>query len=183
MGGGKGPSNEMNMYRVGFEVVTCIQPCILARRLSLRHHQDIIRRLNEPRRLSHLRHLSVCACTPHSLSQPVYFFVTPSSAFSSALPPNLTACPSLSLCAVRVQLKVNKISSVSLLSKYPLPLYLPSFLPFFFFRLCFCISCSVRGRTRTTSLTRQYIHPEGHGRDSPEYSCAGCAFLCARPTP
>lgn len=44
---GKGPSNEMNMYEMKFEVVTCIQPHILTERLSLRHHQDIIRHLND----------------------------------------------------------------------------------------------------------------------------------------
>lgn len=46
-GWGKSPSNEMNMYQMEFEVVTCIQPCILTERLSLRHHQDIIRCLND----------------------------------------------------------------------------------------------------------------------------------------
>lgn len=46
-GWGKSPSNEMNMYQMEFEVVTCIQPCILTERLSLCHHQDIIRCLND----------------------------------------------------------------------------------------------------------------------------------------
>lgn len=76
--------------------MTRIQPRILAERLSLRHHQDIIRHLDDaqnPGRLSHLRHLSVCARTP-TLPLPVdsgssFLFCASctSAATSTPLPP------------------------------------------------------------------------------------------------
>lgn len=43
-GWGKGLPNEMNMYKMGFKIPSCIQPCMLMERLSLCQHQDIIRR-------------------------------------------------------------------------------------------------------------------------------------------
>ena len=110
---------------------------------------------SEPRRLSHLRHLSVCARTP-TLPLPAdcsAFFLCA----SCTLPPSLLPAPSplpylqtlphftLSLCTIWVQPKVNKISSVSLFSKYPLLLYLPSFLTsslFLYLLFCLCMYLS-----------------------------------------
>lgn len=89
---------------------------------------------SEPRRLSHLRHLSVCACTLHSLIQPTSAFflcascsLPPPSFYSCALLSKLTFYP-LTVC---VQLKVNKNLFFSLFS--PNILSCSGFFPFSLF--------------------------------------------------
>lgn len=109
--------------------MTCVQPRILAERLSLRHRRDIIRRLSDarnPGRLAHLRHLSVCARTlalPPPADSGASFLLCLLFCLLLLLlhvspPPPLPHFQTLLhftllLCTVWVQLRVNKSSCAS----------------------------------------------------------------------
>lgn len=93
------------------------------------------------------------------------------SSFASALTSDFTSLYPLFMHCIG-SVKVNKICSLQISS--------PAIVPFFFFSLflslLFCVW--VCGRTRTASVTPQYIHPEGHRSDSAEYCCVS---LCETP--
>lgn len=129
---------------------------------------------SEPRRLSHLRHLSVWARTPTlKLFTSLCLSYPPSSQL-------LLLCLTFKLSHILPSLYALYRFNWKLIKSplSPLSPNIPSsyiFLPF----LSFSISCSVCGHKRTTSasLTPQYIYPEGHARHSPECCCVG-VHLC-----
>lgn len=109
--------------------MTCVQPRILAERLSLCYRRDIIRHLSDarnPGRLAHLRHLSVCARTlalPPPADSGASFLLCLLFCLLLLLyvspPPPLPHFQTLLhftllLCTVWVQLRVNKSSCASL---------------------------------------------------------------------
>lgn len=85
---GEGPSNEMNMYKVGFKVLTFIQPCILTELLSHRHRRDIIRCLDDAQSPG-----DITSKTPvHTCTEPQHpFFMTILTLFICVAPSLLTA--------------------------------------------------------------------------------------------
>lgn len=136
---------------------------------------------SEPWGFSHLRHLSVCAHTStlplFQLTAALYFFVPFTPTPPPPPPSSLSLRLTFKLCHILPSLYALYGLSWELI-KSPPSLFSPNtpsyyFLPPFLLSLCFSISCSVCGHTRTTTVTPQYINPEGHGRDSPEYRGVG----------
>lgn len=121
--------------------MTCVQPRILAERLSLRHRRDIIRHLSDarnPGRLAHLRHLSVCARTlalpPPADSGASFLLCLP---LLHVPPPPLPHFQTLLhftllLCTVWVQPRVNKSSCASCFFLHITP---HALLPFIYFSI------------------------------------------------